>query len=89
MREGQPIGSVNPTPGTLLVKKTKYDITIACDRPGFDQATFLNHSAVAGATFGNIILGGGIGWAIDSASGADNKYESPANLTLVPKAAVA
>jgi hypothetical protein len=90
MREGQPIGSVNPTPGIiLLVKKTKYDITIACDRPGFDQATFLNHSGAAGATFGNIILGGGIGWAIDSASGADNKYESPVNLTLVPKAAVA
>ena len=32
----------------------------------------------------NIILGGGIGWAIDSASGADNKYTSPVNLTLVP-----
>ncbi len=28
--------------------------------------------------------GGGIGWAIDSASGADNKYTSPVNITLVP-----
>jgi len=27
--------------------------------------------------FENIILGGGIGWAADSASGADNKYDSP------------
>jgi len=33
----------------------------------------------------NIILGGGIGWAIDSASGADNKYESPITITLVPQ----
>jgi hypothetical protein len=88
MREGQPIGAVNPTLGTVLIKKTKYDITIVCDRPGFDQATYLNRSGVEGATFGNIILGGGIGWAIDSASGADNKYDSPVNLTMVPRAAV-
>jgi hypothetical protein len=58
------------------------------DQPGFDQATYLDHSGAAGATFGNIVLGGGIGWAIDSAAGADNKYESPVNLTMVPKAAV-
>ena len=70
------------------MKKTKYDITIVCDRPGFDQATYIDHSGAAGATFGNIVVGGGIGWAIDSASGADNKYDSPVNLTMVPKAAV-
>jgi hypothetical protein len=72
----------------VLIKKTKYDITIVCDRLGFDQATYLNHSGTEGSTFGNIALGGGIGWAIDSAAGADNKYESPVNLTLVPKTAV-
>lgn len=43
-----------------------------------------NPAIAAGATFGNIVLGGGIGWAIDSASGADNKYTSPVNITLVP-----
>jgi hypothetical protein len=42
------------------------------------------HSGAAGATFGNIVAGGGIGWAIDSASGADNKYDAPVNVTLVP-----
>src|SRR5690242_137508 len=66
IREGQAIGTVNPTPGIVLVKKTKYDITVVCDRRGFEQATYLNHSGTAGATVGNIILGGGIGWAIDS-----------------------
>ena len=60
MREGQPIGTVHPTPGAVLVKKTKYDITIVCDRPGFDQATYLNHSGAAGATFGNIVLAVGL-----------------------------
>ncbi len=84
LREGQPIGAVTTTPGGVLIKKTKYDITIQCDKPGFLQATYLNHSGAAGATFGNIIAGGGIGWAVDSASGADNKYDGVVNLTLVP-----
>ncbi len=88
MREGRQIATINPTPGTALVQKTKNDITVVCDRDGFQQATYLNHSGVAGATAGNIILGGGIGWAIDSATGSDNKYDSPVNLTLVPKSAM-
>jgi hypothetical protein len=53
-------------------------------KSGYQMATYYNHSGAAGATFGNIILGGGIGWAIDSATGSDNKYESPVNITLVP-----
>jgi hypothetical protein len=85
MREGRQIATITPTPGAAFVQKTKYDITVVCDRDGFEQATYLNHSGAAGATFGNIILGGGIGWAVDSASGSDNKYDSPVNLTMVPK----
>ena len=84
-REGVSIARVNPTPGAVTIKKTKNDITVTCDMDGFEQATYFNKSGAAGATFGNIILGGGIGWAIDSASGSDNKYDSPLNLTLVPK----
>ncbi|MDG5495665.1 hypothetical protein [Niveispirillum sp. BGYR6] len=85
VREGQVIGRISPTPGALTIKKTKHDITLNCSKDGFEVATYLNKSEVAGATVGNILLGGGIGWAIDSASGADNKYTSPVNVTLIPK----
>ena len=83
-RQGLSIARINPTPGAATIKKLKYDITIVCDKDGYQEATYLNHSGVAGATFGNIVLGGGIGWAVDSAAGADNKYDSPVNITLVP-----
>lgn len=83
-REGGVIARINPTPAASTIKKTKHDITILCNLDGFHEATYFNNSGVAGATFGNIILGGGIGWAIDSAAGADNKYTSPVNITLVP-----
>lgn len=88
MREGVAIARVNPTPGAATIKKTKHDITIECTKSGYSDVAYLNHSDVAGATVGNVLLGGGIGWAIDSASGADNKYESPVNITLVPEVAV-
>lgn len=78
------IGSVDPTPGAITVKKTKDDITIVCDKDGYQQTTYMNESGVAEATLGNIVLGGGIGWIIDSASGADNKYTSPVNVNLIP-----
>lgn len=82
-RNNETIGTVCPTPGSAYIEKTKHDITITCEKEGYEPATYLNRSGSASATFGNIILGGGIGWAIDSASGSDNKYDSPVNVTLV------
>lgn len=83
-RNGLVIARVNPTPGLITVDKTKYDILVKCRKEGFHEASYFNESDVAGATFGNIILGGGIGWAIDSASGADNKYHTPVEVLLTP-----
>ena len=85
MREGVSIGKIDPTPGAATIKKTKHDMTIICTKKGYEEASYFNKSDVAGATVGNIILGGGIGWAIDSASGADNKYTSPVNIVLNKK----
>lgn len=83
-RQNVNIGTVQSTPGSVLVDKTKHDITILCVKAGHQQASYFNKSGVAGATVGNILLGGGIGWAIDSMSGADNKYDTPVNITMIP-----
>jgi hypothetical protein len=84
IREETVIAHIVKTPASTTIKKTKHDMRIECSKEGFHKAVYYNKSDVAGATVGNIILGGGVGWAIDSASGADNKYTSPVNITLVP-----
>lgn len=82
-REGVRIATLSNTPASAYIEKTKDDIWIACSKPGYQMAMYLNRSGTAGVTWGNV-LGGGIGWAVDSARGADNKYESPVSITLVP-----
>lgn len=67
-----------------MIEKSKHDISVECSKEGYQMATFNNHSDVAGATVGNVLLGGLIGWGIDSATGSDNKYEGNVNITLVP-----
>lgn len=84
-REGITIGRVNPTPGGVTIKKTKHDITVVCNKQGYEETKYFSNSGSQGSTWGNIILGGGIGWAVDSANGSDNKYDSPVNITLPKK----
>ncbi len=83
-RKDAVIGQVNPTPGGVLIKKTKDNIKVACTKDGYQETTALIKSEIQGSTWGNIVLGGGIGWAIDSASGADNHYQDIINVTLIP-----
>lgn len=84
-RNGEKIGKVDPTPGTVKIEKTKYDILVTCNKKGYETATYSGHSGNEGAVLGNIIAGGGIGWAVDSATGSDNHYESPINIMLPKK----
>ncbi|MGE0095695.1 MAG: hypothetical protein AB7M05_16815 [Alphaproteobacteria bacterium] len=85
-RQGTVIGQTM-TPGGVVVQKTKHNIQVSCQKEGYETTTATLKSGVAGATWGNIILGGGIGWAIDSASGSDNKYEEFVSVSMVPKIA--
>ena len=85
LRNGNKIATVTDTPASFTIEKTKYDITINCKKKGYEQSSYINHSGTAGATFGNIVAGGLIGWGVDSVNGSDNKYDSPVNITLNKK----
>jgi hypothetical protein len=86
-RKGEHVATLDKTPGTVKVDKTKNDILLTCDLAGYQQASTNLESGYGAGTFGNIILGGVIGWGIDSATGADNKYPTSAQVNFVPVAA--
>jgi hypothetical protein len=82
-RQGALIGRTQ-TPGSVLIEKSKYDIWIACVKQGYEQTTYYNHSGVAQMTLGNMVSFGAVGWAVDSATGSDNRYDSPVAITMTP-----
>lgn len=89
-RQGMEVGRVQNTPGTANIRKSKYDLMIKCDKPGYAQASYLNHSGIT-ATIGanvaaDLILTAGLSSIIDSADGADNKYDTVVNISLSPVA---
>ncbi len=72
----------------MKVDKTKNDILLTCKLVGYQDASANLESGYGAGTFGNIILGGGIGWAIHSATGADNKYPKQRCRAVHPRLAV-
>ncbi len=87
-RTGEHVATLDKTPGVVKVDKTKNDIMLTCDMAGYQQASVNLESGYGAGTFGNIILGGVIGWGIDSATGADNKYPSSASVQFIPASLV-
>ena len=87
-RQGMNIGSIASTPATLNVPKRKYDLLIRCNKAGYQEATYLNHSGVTAVIAANVatdlLLTAGLSSIIDSSTGADNKYDSAVNITLSP-----
>ncbi|MEM7571044.1 MAG: hypothetical protein AAF337_14735 [Pseudomonadota bacterium] len=75
-RDNEEFAYIVSTPETLTVKKTKHDIDITCTKPGYYDAKHSVDSGVELMTFGNVLIGGLVGWGVDSALGADNKYSS-------------
>ena len=81
-RKEKIIGTVNETPGAVTIDKTKHDIKIVCKKEGYAEAGQHGDSGLESVVLGNIIFGGLIGWAVDSAAGADNKYPEAIHVTL-------
>lgn len=85
-RDGGQIASVNPTPGSVKVDKSKHDITVRCSKEGHQDGIGILRSSFEAWTVGNIVFGGLVGLAIDAGSGAINTYPSSieVNLPQVP-----
>jgi hypothetical protein len=77
------------SPGVAHVEKSKEDIQVTCEKPGWQTATATIPSNFQGWTLGNIILGGVIGVGVDAATGAMNEYPGAFQVPMQPQPGVA
>ncbi len=83
-REGQTIGIVNPTPGSVLIDKDKDVVSVTCEKEGYQETASVLASQFQAMTLGNILIGGIIGVAIDAGTGAMNEYPPMVSVALSP-----
>lgn len=76
---------LNDTPASITVAKGNGPMNVTCNKKGYKTTTISVDEEVAGATFGNIILGGGIGILVDAASGAAQKYPDKIVVWIKPQ----
>ncbi len=74
------------TPGGVTVQKGDGPLNIVCEKPGYETTTVSVEEEIAAATFGNIILGGGIGIFVDAVSGAAQRYPDKVVVWMKPLA---
>ena len=83
-REGEIVGIINPTPGSLMVSKSHTALQVACVKEGYVDAMGSVGTKFQAMTFGNILFGGIIGIVVDAASGATAEYEPQITIRLTP-----
>ncbi len=85
--DGLVVARIEETPQTIELDKTKHDLRVECTKQGYGSGVGHMESGVDSATLGNILIGGVIGWGVDSATGADNDYPDRVTVTLTPDVA--
>lgn len=71
------------TPGSVTVSKDSDNLQIICKHKGYKPATVsIESSHTNASTWGNIILGGGVGYIVDRNSGAAFVYPGQIKIAL-------
>ena len=81
LRNEQGTYFVPVTPGSVNINKSASSLIVTCSKNDKSQSISLD-SSTAGATWGNILLGGIIGSAVDWTTGAAYKYDAMINHPL-------
>lgn len=80
-RDAQVIAELT-TPGKVEVDKDKRDIQAVCMAEGYEDKLVTLRSGMAPAAFANVVGTLGIGWTVDSLTGADNSYPEVVTVVL-------
>lgn len=81
-RQGDVVGVVNPTPGSVTVSKSIHAIDVNCTRAGYGPGMGAISSQFQAMTVGNILIGGVVGVVVDAASGAAGTYPGSVTIAL-------
>lgn len=82
LRSGTIIGQIDQTPGKITVRKSTYDLVVVCTLDGYLPASRINEADVSSESVVSSIIGGGIGWAIDSTTGTANQYDGTVTIKM-------
>jgi len=70
------------TPGTAFVNKSTSDLTVSCTKEKVQSNPVIVKSSSNANIWGNILLGGPIGAAVDASTGAGFDYPNSVNVTF-------
>jgi len=74
---------IKNTPGSVKINRSFHDLSIDCEKHGFNESHKTVASNTKAVAFGNILFGGGIGAAVDVSDGA--AYDYPAEIDVPMK----
>jgi len=88
-RQGEVVGRISDTPDMVKIRKSKFDLTVRCRKQGYRETVYIDRAGRSSqrtvSAVMDIWLPAGFLSAIDSADGADDKYEGWVTLILVPE----
>jgi hypothetical protein len=67
---GKGTQAAGQTPVTVNLKRNAEPCTLAVSKDGYEDAKVAFAKSISGWTWGNLVIGGIIGWIIDGADGA-------------------
>ena len=74
------------TPGSVVVTNSRENLAVRCEKNGYVSSVVSVPSKHKDSTiWGNVVLGGGVGYIWDRKTGAAFIYPSTVNLTLTKK----
>jgi len=74
------------TPGSAIVTNSRENLAVRCEKNGYESSVVsIPSKHKDSATWGNVVLGGGVGYIWDRKTGAAFIYPSTVNMTLAKK----
>lgn len=70
------------SPGSAVVRRSYNDLSVRCEKSGYEPGTTATQSSTKALAFGNILIGGIIGAVVDVGSGAAYDYPSIISVEL-------